>query len=181
MSDSITIARPYAKALFEHALSTKKLEAWSEYLNRMAISVMDSRASAFLDNPATTSEQHTDLLSAVIGEGKSSELTYLKNFIATLAQNRRLMVLPQIVVLFEALKAEQEKTQVVEVRTFSTLSSEQENKLISSLSKRLQRQVTLNIQVDKTLLGGAVIHAGDLVIDGSVRGKLNKLATGLAA
>lgn len=181
MSDSITIARPYAKAIFEHALSAHKLDLWLINLQRLAALVMDAHVAAFISNPSTTGQQHADLFLALIGESKDSEHAYLKSFVETLASNKRLRVIPQILVLFEALKAEQEKTQVVHVATYSSLSAEQEDRLIRSLSKRLQRQVTLDITVDSSLLGGAIIHAGDLVIDGSVRGKLNKLATGLAA
>lgn len=181
MADSITIARPYAKAIFEHALTANKLEQWSKYLHNLAALAMDDQTVAFVTNPATTSQQHRDLFLAFAGDEKNGELNFQKTFVETLAHNKRLLVLPQIVVLFDALRAEQEKTLVVSVTSYSALSGEQEAQMIRSLGKRLQRQITLDITLDPSLLGGAIIHAGDLVIDGSVRGKLNKLATGLAA
>lgn len=181
MSDSITIARPYAKAIFEHALKAKKLQAWSNYLQGLASLVMDSNAFDFLTNPATTIQQHSDLLTVVTGSLPKEDLTFLSNFIETLAHNKRLLVLPEVLTLYEVMRAEQEKTLTVNVAAYSALSTAQQKDLVSSLSKRLQREVTLNIIIDKALLGGAVINAGDLVIDGSVRGKLNKLGTGLAA
>ncbi|MGQ3890853.1 F0F1 ATP synthase subunit delta [Legionella sp. CNM-4043-24] len=181
MADSITIARPYAKAIFEHALSVRKLEQWSNYLHTLASLVTDEQAVSFITNPATNSQQHCDLLLTLAGAEKSDDFPCQKSFVETLAHNKRLLVLPQIVILFDALRSEQEKTMVVRVVSHSALSADQQAQLIQSLGKRLQRQVTLDIALDPDLLGGAVIHAGDLVIDGSVRGKLNKLATGLAA
>ncbi|MCL5272322.1 MAG: F0F1 ATP synthase subunit delta [Gammaproteobacteria bacterium] len=178
MSDSTTIARPYAKAIFEHALAEKNLAQWSEHLLMLAQTVLNPQASQFIGNPAATEEQHIELLQAVCG-GKNNES--LNNLITLLATNKRLMLLPEIKVLYDAHRAEQEKTLDVDVISFSTVSSTQEQQLIDSLSKRLQRKVSLKISIDPSLLGGAVIRAGDLVIDGSVRGKLNKLGTGLAA
>lgn len=181
MSDSITIARPYAKAVFEHALSSKHMELWSANLQALSALVQDAQVSAFIHNPATNDHQHSDLILALLDGKKNADAAHLNTFVQTLAQNKRLMVLPQIQALFEVLRSEQEKTLAVDVISYSALSDSQEKHLITSLSKRLQRQVTLNVRIDSALLGGAVIHAGDLVIDGSVRGKLNKLATGLAA
>ncbi|WP_298624175.1 F0F1 ATP synthase subunit delta [uncultured Legionella sp.] len=178
MSDSTTIARPYAKAIFEHALAEKNLAQWSEYLLMLAQTVSDPLASQFIGNPAATEEQQIELLQTVCG-GKDSKS--LDNLITLLATNKRLMLLPEIKALYEVHRADQEKTLDVDVISFSAVSPAQEQQLIDSLSKRLQRKVSLNISIDPSLLGGAVIRAGDLVIDGSVRGKLNKLGTGLAA
>ncbi|MFT4059361.1 MAG: F0F1 ATP synthase subunit delta [Legionella sp.] len=178
MSDSTTIARPYAKAIFEHALAEKKLAEWSVYLTTLAQAVLTPEAVQFIENPASTAEQHVELLQALVKTGSNEAI---KNLISLLAVNKRLMLLPEICALYEALRAEQEKTLDVEVNSFSELSSAQQEKLIESLSKRLQRKVSLRITIDPFLLGGAVIRAGDLVIDGSVRGKLNKLSTALTA
>lgn len=180
MSDSTTIARPYAKAIFEHALAEKKLAQWSEYLHILAHVVLSPQGFEFITNPASTHEQHNELLQSVC-ISKVKEDKSLNNTIALLAANKRLMLLPEIKVLYEAHRAEQEKTLDVDVISFSTVSIAQQKELIESLSQRLQRKVSLKINIDPSLLGGAVIRAGDLVIDGSVRGKLNKLSTGLAA
>lgn len=180
MSDSTTIARPYAKAIFEHALAEKKLAEWSEYLLLLAQSVMTPLAAQFIASPASTDAQQVDLLLSVCNE-KVKEDSAVSNLVILLAANNRLMLLPEINALYEVHRAEQEKTLVVDVISFSTVSSAQQEQLIESLSKRLQRKVALNISIDPLLLGGAIIRAGDLVIDGSVRGKLNKLSTGLAA
>ncbi len=181
MSNTTTIARPYAKAIFEYALSAKKLSQWSEMLNELALAVLDAKTMQFISNPAVSAEQQVDLLMSLFANREVEEKEAIGNLIALLANNKRLMLLPDIKMLFESLKAEQEKTMQVEVRSFAELSEAQQIKLANSLSKRLMRQVTLNLIVDESLLGGAVIQAGDLIIDGSVRGKLNKLRTDLAA
>jgi F-type H+-transporting ATPase subunit delta len=180
MSDSTTIARPYSKAIFEYALGEKKLAEWSAYLVNLAQAVLTPEAKQFIANPATTVEQHIELLHAAINI-RSNENMPFSNLIALLATNKRLMLLPEISALYEVHRAEQEKTLNVDVSSYSDLSSEQQQRLIESLSQRLQRKVSLKISIDPSLLGGAIIQAGDLVIDGSVRGKLNKLCTGLAA
>lgn len=180
MSDSTTIARPYAKAIFEHALSEKKLAEWSEYLLNLSQAVLAPQAFDFLTNPAATDEQHIELLQSVC-RSKVKEDHSLDNLITLLATNKRLLLLPEIKALYETHRAEQEKTLDVDVISFSEVSPAQQQQMIDSLSQRLQRKVLLKISIDPSLLGGAVIQAGDLVIDGSVRGKLNKLSTGLAA
>lgn len=180
MSDSTTIARPYAKAIFEHALAEKKLAEWSDLLLILAQAVLTPLASEFIANPASTDEQQIELLQAVCS-AKVKDNKSLNNLIALLATNKRLMLLPEIKALYEIHRAEQEKTLGVDVISFSDVSPAQQQQLIESLSNRLQRKVSLKISIDPSLLGGAVIRAGDLVIDGSVRGKLNKLITGLAA
>lgn len=177
MSDSTTIARPYAKAIFEYALANQQLKDWSAYLYVLSEAVALPDAASFIANPATSIKQHTELLMG-LNPNKDSGF---ENIIHLLAQNKRILLLPEIFLLFEAYRAEQEKTLEIHVSSFSKLSAAQEVQMTDSLSKRLQRHVALNVTIDTTLLGGAIIRAGDLVIDGSVRGKLNKLGTGLAA
>ncbi|WP_133136329.1 F0F1 ATP synthase subunit delta [Legionella rowbothamii] len=180
MSDSTTIARPYAKAIFESALAENQLAEWSAHLTTLAQAVMYPEAVQFIENPASTVAQQIELLQGIVNAG-SKKSESINNLVALLATNKRLMLLPEICAHYEALRAEQEKTLDVDVSSFSDLSASQKERLIESLSKRLQRTVTLKISIDPTLLGGAVIRAGDLVIDGSVRGKLRKLHTNLAA
>lgn len=180
MSDNTTIARPYAKAIFEHALAEKKLAEWSKYLNTLAQVVMTPEATKFITNPASKIEQQIELLQALL-ETAVKQDSSLQNLIALLAVNRRLLLLPAISFLYEIHKADQEKTLDVDVFSFAALTSEQEKRMIESLSNRLQRKVELNVTIDTTLLGGAVVKAGDLVIDGSVRGMLKKLENELAA
>ena len=180
MSDSTTIARPYAKALFEYALAENKLAEWSEYLLILSQTVLSPQAFVFISNPASTGEQHIELLKSICNAQNQTDPS-LNNLISLLVDNKRLMLLPEINALYELHRAEQEKTLDVDVISFSAVSETQQQQMIDSLSRRLQRKVLLKISIDPSLLGGAVIRAGDLVIDGSVRGKLNKLGTGLAA
>ena len=180
MSDSTTIARPYAKAIFEHAMAEKKLAEWSKHLFTLAQTVLEPQGSDFITNPAAKVEQQIELLQSVCSSGQTEDKS-LNNLITLLATNKRLMLLPEIKGLYEAHRAEQEKTLDVDVVSFADITPAQQEQMIESLSKRIQRKVSLKISIDPSLLGGAVIRAGDLVIDGSVRGKLNKLSTGLAA
>jgi F-type H+-transporting ATPase subunit delta len=180
MSESTTIARPYAKAIFEYALSKNQLAQWSDTLLLLAQTVLDERAMQFISNPASTALQHIELMFAAC-KITDKENQPSANLIKLLATNKRLFLLPEIKALYEVHRAEQEKTLGVDVVSYSTVSSAQQQHLIEVLTKRLKRNVSLNISIDESLLGGAIIRAGDLVIDGSVRGKLNKLSTDLAA
>ncbi|CEK12208.1 F0F1 ATP synthase subunit delta [Legionella hackeliae] len=181
MPDTTTIARPYAKAIFEYALAVNKLSQWSEILQTLAVSVMNEAAAQFIVNPETTEAQQQELLMTPFAKSGNDELKAIANLVSLLTGNKRLMLLPDIKVQFEALRAEQEKTLVVKVRSFSELTGAQTEQLKKSLSQRLKREVTLKVSIDKSLLGGAVIQAGDLVIDGSVLEQLKRLGIGLAA
>lgn len=182
MSDNVTIARPYAKAIFNHALANKQLTAWSIVLNDLAQTVLDPRASRFICNPESSAELQSQLLlSILVKSNHAIGMEHIDNLVHLLTANKRLLLLPDICAQFEVLRAEQEKTLTVQVNSFTTLTEEQQQHLVQSLSQRLQRQVKLEINIDSSLLGGAIIHAGDLVIDGSVAGKLTKLGAMLAA
>lgn len=180
MSDSTTVARPYAKAIFEHALGENKLAEWSDFLLILAQSILNPQVQEFINNPAVQLGQQIELLQTICSK-MANDSNSLNNLIALLTTNKRLMLLPDIKALYEQHRADQEKTLSVEVISFSEVSTAQQQKLAESLGQRLQRKISLKISIDPSLLGGAVIRAGDLVIDGSVRGKLNKLSTGLAA
>lgn len=183
MLDNITIARPYAKGLFNHALSRRQLADWSLILQALAQVVLDPKANQFIGNPNSSVELQIRLLWSVLEELRLTSIDEesIRSLLSLLAANQRLLLLPAICAQFESLRSEQEKTLTAQVRAFSELSDEQQTLLIRSLSQRLQRHVELDISIDRSLLGGAVIQAGDLVIDGSVRGKLEKLGTELAA
>ncbi|MCC5792796.1 MAG: F0F1 ATP synthase subunit delta [Legionellaceae bacterium] len=182
MSEYTTIARPYAKAAFEFAHQADLLPLWSDALRAFAQAAADPQALGFIENPASTSEQQVALFTSIIdGLQLAKAKKGLQNFIQVLAAHHRLAVLPEIFLLYEQLKAEFEKNLDVQVRSFSPLSTRQKESLQTSLAKRLQKNIVINEVIDKNLLGGAIIQAGDFVIDGSVRGKLAKLAAGLAA
>lgn len=177
MADKSTIARPYAKAAFGVA-GPARLGPWSEALSAAAIAVSDSRVKALLGNPRVLPGQLADLLIDVAG-GQLDEDG--RNFIRTLADNRRLDCLPQIAVLFEQLRAEAQGTIDVTVTSAVPLSEPQRRELAAALERRLKRTVQLHCATDPQLIGGAVLRAGDWVLDGSLRAKLRRIAYELTA
>jgi F-type H+-transporting ATPase subunit delta len=182
MADNVTVARPYAKALFDLALEHNQLSSWSKVLQDLSYCISDPHAYQFINNPESTVEMQHELLMSVMHKSSYGlDLKWIDHLIFLLTENKRLLLLPDIFAQFEALRREQEKTLTVNVNSYAVLTQEQQQQLIQSLSHRLQRQVDLHINIDKSLLGGAVIRAGDLVIDGSVRGKLTKLGAQLVA
>lgn len=176
MATTNTLARPYAKAAFEHASSANKLDAWSGMLALASAVMNDAAFSNRVMNPALTGEQKAqDLL--MVCEGQfDAEFTA---FIRTLAENDRLPVIPVIAELYEQNKAEHDRSITVEVETAFALDADQQTTLATALSKRLDRTVTPHVTINPALIGGVLIRAGDLVIDGSVRGRLAKLAEAL--
>jgi F-type H+-transporting ATPase subunit delta len=176
MAERITTARPYAKALFALARAANSLAATSTGLQRAATVVVDPQVHGLLGNPRVTPAQLAELVNGIAGLDEHG-----RNFITLLAQNRRLGVLPEIAALFEQMKAEVENAVDVEVVAATSLTSDQENRYAAALQKKLGRQVRLHTRVDGSLLGGAVLKAGDLVIDGSLKGRLDRLATELTA
>lgn len=182
MSDKTTIARPYAKAIFEIALGGNQLAEWSIILATLFQAMSLPEALQFVTNPMVSPEMQSQFLWSVVGQLKHTvDEKQIQQLICLLAENKRLLLIPEIQVRYELLRAEKEGTIVVYVRSFTEFTETQQERLIAMLTKRLQRKVSLEISIDKSLLGGALIEAGDLVIDGSVRGQLTKLATSLAA
>lgn len=182
MSGTITLARPYAKAIFEHALAQNKLSLWSQVLDDLDLLVKDKAAYHFLRNPNVTTEQQIELLQTpFLKNMPHQELEIINNFLELLARNKRIFMLPEIASLFDLFRADHQKTLTVKVRSFSKFTVEQERKLKEALAERLKREVTLSITLDPSLIGGAVIQANNLVIDGSVRGQLEKLRMNLIA
>jgi len=173
MAELITLARPYAKAAFEVAMADSGLENWSKMLAVVASITDHEVVAAMLSSPSLAAEQLAQSLIDVCGDeldGKG------QNFIRLLAENKRLSLLPEISTLFEILKANQERAVDVEITTAFEISPEVSNQLAQALKTRLQREINLSTQVNQSLIGGAIIRAGDTVIDNSVRGKLSKLA-----
>lgn len=177
MAEKITAARPYAQAVFELAQSQKELQRWSEMLALAVVVAGDDTLRKLVGHPRVHKDQLAELMLAACGDGLSPTG---KNFIRLLVENSRLSLLPEIAALYEASRAEAEGVLKVQVTSAWPLSSAEEGKIAAALKARLQREIKLTATVDKSLLGGAVIRAGDRVIDGSVRGQLGKLAHALA-
>jgi len=172
MAELTTIARPYAKAAFQYALENSALESWSNALAQLALVASDASVKALLLKPDLTTEKKVAFFASV---GNQALNEAQKNLLTQLADNKRLETLPAIYVLFEAFLAEQQKTIDVDVSSPFPLTDEEVQKLVASLKTRFDREVKLQSKIDKSLIGGVVIHAGDMVIDASVKGKLAKL------
>lgn len=173
MAELSTLARPYGRAAFEYAMAAGDLAGWSEQLATAAAVSREEAMQKVLMSPSMTSEQQAQTFIEVCGDALDDKG---RNFIRTLAKNKRLSLLSEIHALFEAQKAAQEKSVDVEITTAFALGADAEQKLTQALTRRLEREVRLQTAVDEHLLGGVLIRAGDLVIDGSVRGRLAKLA-----
>lgn len=187
MADNHSIARPYAEAAFERARETGTLDAWSQALGLGAVLMADGRAASFLANPRLTDAQRYEFLTGLFREAGGDECVFAggnaegSNFIRLLLEYERVSALPEMSELFEQMKARVENTVDVTVRTATALSELQKQALVAALKKRLGREVRLEVEVDEALIGGAVIRAGDVVIDGSLRSRLDRLSTALVA
>ena len=176
MSELTTMARPYAKAAFEFALEQKNLSGWSDMLAFLSIVSTDEAMLTLLDSPSMTRERAAE---AVLSVAKEQLNDHGSNFVRQLASNRRLELLPEILALFEANKAEYEKTVDVDLTSAITLTEQQLSQFGERLENQLGRKVNINCQINPSVMGGLIVRAGDLVIDASIRGKLNELADSL--
>jgi len=174
MSQALTLARPYARAAFAIAKDAGAFAPWSDALGFAARVAADPQAAAVLGHPALTREQAVELLSP---EGAAPAF---RDFLALLADNRRLVLLPEVAGLYEELRAEAEHVVKATVTSATALPAAELDGIKAALRKRFGREVEVETAVDEALIGGAVIAAGDVVIDGSLRGKLSRLQTALA-
>lgn len=177
MADLSTLARPYAKAVFELARDSGKLKDWSAQLAAIAEAVADPQLSRLIGHPALTRAQ----LAAILGEALAKQLdSEGQSLLRLLADNGRLKSAGFIAEQYEALRAEAESRVDVEITSAVAVEKPQQDALAESIRKRLARDVAVQWKTDAELIAGAVIRAGDLVIDGSVRGELERLQTALA-
>ncbi|MDD4929200.1 MAG: F0F1 ATP synthase subunit delta [Gallionella sp.] len=177
MSEAITTARPYAQAAFDAAQSLSDLKGWSVAILSLAEAVSHPDVQAIIGSPRVARASVESLLLGLLGAKTSPGL---HNFVRILVEKRRLAELPEIAAIFEALRAEAEKSANVVVESAFELSVAQQDKIIASMKKRMGREIKLVCNVNKDLLGGVVIRAGDKVIDGSARTRLAEMATALA-
>jgi F-type H+-transporting ATPase subunit delta len=172
MAEKVTLARPYARAAFDAAREHKDFERWSEMLAAAATTVADERVVKLLSSPRVQPTDLVELIAAASGADQRG-----RNFLSTLALNRRLGVLPEVAAIYEELRAEVENVADVHVTSAVQLDEAQRARLAAVLKKRLKREVRLHCAVDASLIGGAVVRAGDFVIDGSLKARLERLAT----
>jgi F-type H+-transporting ATPase subunit delta len=178
VAERATIARPYAKAAFEYARDANAFAEWSQGLKVAAEIVADPHVAPLTKNPQWSA---ADLVSLITDVAAAKLNAGMQNFVRVLAENHRLLLLPEIAAHYEVLRSAVENTLDVEVVSAVALDAAQQEKLKVALSTRLKRRVRMRNVVDSTLLGGALVRAGDLVIDGSLKGRLERLATELAS
>jgi F-type H+-transporting ATPase subunit delta len=176
MAELSTLARPYARAAFEYADGESALDAWHKELQLIAAVVDDPSVRVLLSDPSMTTGAQADAFLRLCGDELGASR---QRFVRVLAENRRLGLAPQILLQFAQLKAQREQSVDVEMISAFEVPDTVRDRVAEALSKRLNRQVVISTETDRSLLGGVLIRAGDLVIDGSVRGRLNKLAEAL--
>ena len=175
MSQALTLARPYARAAFGIARDAGDYASWSNALAFAARVVADPRVTDLLGSPKLT---HADAVSLLAIDGASEQV---RSFLALLADNRRLALLPEIAGLFEELRTEAERVVKARVTSATALGAGELEGIKAALKKRFGRDIEIETAVDASLIGGAVIDAGDVVIDGSLKGKLGRLQSALAS
>ena len=177
MAELSNIARPYARAVFELAKADADYSVWSEQLDMLAAVAADPNVGDLFNNPRVSRRELALVFTDVCGDGLDENV---KNLVRLLAQNRRLHALPAIAEQYEHLRAEAEQTVQAELESALPVSDTQQQRIVEALSQRMGRRVELTVKTNEELLGGAVVRAGDLVIDGSIRARLEKLATAIS-
>lgn len=172
MSEDNALARPYAKAAFDFAVKHNQVQQWSECLQILAQAVTDKRVEALIKNPKVQNNQILKFFESVVPEKNNQ---YINNFLKLLVYYGRLLALKSIAILFEAFRALKEQKVIANVTSAQPMSEQQQQQLQQALAKRFDKEVVVDYQLDKNLIGGAIIRIGDTVIDGSVQGKLHRL------
>ena len=179
MAEPVTIARPYAEAVFKlasEANASGTLAAWSDAIANIDGVVADSRVQACISDPKVSAQQLEGLVLGVVGDKLSGDA---RNFVQVLVQNGRLDLMPLIRAHFEALKREKEGVLEAKIISALPMSDAQVKALVAQLEAKYQRKVIAQVETDASLIGGVKIVVGDKVIDGTVRGKLDAMAAAL--
>lgn len=175
MSNALTLSRPYARAAFGLAREHGRLSPWSNLLGFASTIAADARVQTLLGHPKLTLD---DMLGLLLPAGEIDP--NFRQFLAVLADNRRLPLLPEIAAQFEQLRSEAEHVVNVTVTSATPMAASEVETMTAALKRRFGSEIALTQSVDAELIGGAVIDAGDVVIDGSLRGKLARLQAALA-
>jgi|SRR5512139_121682 F-type H+-transporting ATPase subunit delta len=176
MAERATVARPYAKAAFAYAREAARVAEWSAWLGTARSVVASEEFQKLERSPGVTTHELKELIAGICGGALDS---HGQAFLALLAENGRLDYLPEIATRFEELKAEDQNVADVEIVSATALDDRQKERLAGALRHRLRRDVRLQCSVDPSLVGGAVVRSGDLLIDGSLKGRLERLGTEL--
>lgn len=174
--DAATIARPYAEAIFTRAEETGELTTWSDMLSLLAQLTQDPSLARVIRDPMFDRERMSGLIIEICGDKLTNEG---QNLVRLLVQNNRTMHLQDIARIYESLKNDSLKVLNVEVRTAYALQQTQKKNIATALEARLGRKITITSEKDPNLIGGIHIRAGDMVIDGSIRGQLQQLSNEL--
>lgn len=178
MAELHTLARPYGRAAFELAREAGTLSQWSQMLRALGAALADPATAAKLAEPTLTREQLAAKLDAALSDLFDQTQ---RNFVRVLAANGRLVLLPAVAEEFESLKADAERRVEVEITTAAPVDAAQQQALVAAVGRKLDRGVDVVWSIDESLIGGARIKAGDLVIDASVAGELDRLRHALVA
>jgi F-type H+-transporting ATPase subunit delta len=178
MSDLSNVARPYAQAVFELARDADDLAGWSDQLNLLAAIAGDSDMQSLLNNPAFSKQQQIDLILDLCDDKLSSDGA---NLVKLLVANERVDALGDITEIYAEKRDQEESVIEADMITATAINEAQQQTFSDALAKRLGRRVKLNFEVDQDLIGGAVIRAGDWVVDGSVKAQLEQLVGAVAA
>ncbi len=176
MSSLTTLARPYAKAAFELARSDDNLAGWDDMLSAAAVVTAEERMASWLQSPHSTADKAVEIIMEAMGGDVDPRF---QSYLGVLADNGRLSLCAEISQMFEELRQEAEKRLIVRVVSAVALQDPETERMQTALTKRFDREITLNNEVDPDVLGGAIIYAGDQVIDGSLLGRLNRLEMSL--
>lgn len=177
MQENLTLARPYAMAAFKQAREQGAMGGWSDALRTLGAIVSDPQMQSIARNPKVGDEQLVDLLMQVGGQ---HFFDIARNFVHVLVDAERLLLAPEISVLFDRMKANAEGSAQVSVLTAFELSEDDSKRIADTLQAHFKRNVTMDVQVDESLIGGVIVRSGDQVMDASVRGQLEQLRQRIA-
>jgi len=181
MAENIGIARPYAEAVFQLARESRQLTGWSDALHAAALAVGDAGLERLIDSPKADTAQLADIVADVArqGAGNAVDGAQLGNLLRLLAENGRLPLLGDIAAQFDKLKTDVENSVDVVLTAAAPVDDAQQTKIREALKRRFGREINLQFKLDENLIGGARLQADDLVIDGSIRTGLDKMASSL--
>lgn len=174
MASNETVARPYAEAIFDYAREQKSLDKWSDFLNDLATVIKDEQINAVIHSARVDGADVGALVCDVMGHKEGDPFA---NLIMTMAENERLDIIDDVLTQFETLKTEEEGAVDAVIESAQDVTDEQLKKITKGLEKRLGKKVHITTEVNPDLIGGAIIRAGDLVIDGSVSGKIQRMSS----
>lgn len=179
MAETLTLARPYAKAVFELASERRETEQWGLLLKQLAGFTRNHQVQVMLGDPQVPAPARAEVLLELCSKAGHKPDVHARNFVKLLAEYRRLPLSPEIAAEYAALREQAENVVEVELRAATRVDADEQARISAALKKKLNRDIRLTCVTDPALIGGAVIHAGDLVIDGSVREKLSRLAAAI--